>query len=1302
MTSKLSRLCDGILEAGWLAALIAVPLFFNIHSERVFEPDKVTILRSIAIFIMAAWLVRFIDQRGWRAWERLRWRHEESIWRLPFVLPIVVLVIVYLISTLFSVTPQISWSGSYQRLQGTYTMLAYIVFFAAAITTIRRRVQVNQIPTAIIAASIPVAFYGLIQHFGLDPLPWGGDVVNRVAGQLGNAIFIAAYLIMSVPLTLGRIIDASTSILHDEELSYANVLRSGVYIFALAIQLLAIYWSGSRGPLIGLALGLFSFVLLLLVTLRNRAESGQDFRLKDGLLAFIPLLPLLVMLLLSGIIGNVTSSVVSFAFFLAGAFLAAGIMLLLVVLRRGWRWLWLSWLLLAVLMGGWLLLFNLPERTLSRLAQFPAAGTLFEEQIAWKELPALGTYGRMLDPSQTTGREKTNRVRVLIWEGVVDLISPHSPLTFPDGESDNFNFWRPLIGYGPESMYVVYNRFYPPELATVEARNATPDRSHNETFDAFVITGLAGFLAWQALYVSVFYYGFRFLGVVSSRRDAFVLIGAWIGGALLGTILSLTLFDPTYLGVAIPAGTILGLIIYLFYYAFFTRSPVQSGSESFPAYLRSDYLLVNALLAAALAHYVEIHLGIAIAVTRLDFFLFVALIFVVAHKLPPATSTKEVAAARKTLPNSAAPESDYTVWGMVLAWSFLIALIIGTLGYDFLNYVLPADKLLESGADLPVLEIINQSLFTNAHNNFVSSPFIYLLIVIAWAMSVLIVFGEMIRQNGMQAMMPSLSEMPALRYKAASVAFLLIGLLGLLQRFIPPVSPSPTSSLVRSLLLIAGVISLWLAWSMVRGQRSGRLAAAIVSAAGLLLSLPILIAGSPVAGLSLAAICGLLLFLLWDPVMKQFLIPPIVLGALSLTIGFIYIYLHAVLLREALLYLVFARGIEPISTLFSLFFAPDGPLTTIEQARVLEAAQSTRLLSSYYLFLLLVIAAAGLSFAHRSMSTAVSWGRTVAFAAAVPVLLLAVLLIGQTNVKAVQADMIFKRAQPFDQQANQSQDPLMWDIAIAIYNKALELEPSEDYYYLFLGRALLERSGLSENLGEKQALLAEAQERLLEARDLNPLNTDHSANLARLSTRWAATTEDPAAREERLVMAETYYQEALQLSPHNSLIRNELARLEFDLRRNCDRAIAIFRQSLRNDPFFSETYFTFSDVLVACAAAQEDVSVRNELYDSALQTIDSGLSLDPEQTRAWIQAGQINYQLSRYDEALAAFEQARTLNEANDLPTWNVDYLRARVFRDMGNVPAALALAQQALLSAPADVADDIQAFVDEIEQLQE
>jgi hypothetical protein len=57
MDSKLSRLCDGLLEAGWLVAVIAVPLFFNIHSERVFEPDKLVLMRSIAVFMAGIMLV---------------------------------------------------------------------------------------------------------------------------------------------------------------------------------------------------------------------------------------------------------------------------------------------------------------------------------------------------------------------------------------------------------------------------------------------------------------------------------------------------------------------------------------------------------------------------------------------------------------------------------------------------------------------------------------------------------------------------------------------------------------------------------------------------------------------------------------------------------------------------------------------------------------------------------------------------------------------------------------------------------------------------------------------------------------------------------------------------------------------------------------------------------------------------------------------------------------------------------------------------------------------------------------------
>src|SRR6476659_7385474 len=55
-----------------------------------------------------------------------------------------------------------------------------------------------------ILTSVPVALYGLLQANRLDPLPWAGDTATRVASSMGNAIFVAAWLILAVPYTLYR------------------------------------------------------------------------------------------------------------------------------------------------------------------------------------------------------------------------------------------------------------------------------------------------------------------------------------------------------------------------------------------------------------------------------------------------------------------------------------------------------------------------------------------------------------------------------------------------------------------------------------------------------------------------------------------------------------------------------------------------------------------------------------------------------------------------------------------------------------------------------------------------------------------------------------------------------------------------------------------------------------------------------------------------------------------------------------------------------------------------------------------
>ena len=229
MSTKLSRYAAGVIEASWLTAIIVVPLFFNIYSSRIFEPDKIAILRTLALISLGAWIIHLVEENG-----LLIGKERISIRKfigLPIIKPVLGLIIVYLISTIFSINPRVSFLGSYQRLQGTYTVLSYITIFFALIFTIENNSQIDRIITTMILVSLPISLYGVLQRFGLDPIPWGGDVMKRIAANMGNSIFIAAYLIMVFPLTVVKIAKSFRSLLNDENNQIEHFLLSTIYVF---------------------------------------------------------------------------------------------------------------------------------------------------------------------------------------------------------------------------------------------------------------------------------------------------------------------------------------------------------------------------------------------------------------------------------------------------------------------------------------------------------------------------------------------------------------------------------------------------------------------------------------------------------------------------------------------------------------------------------------------------------------------------------------------------------------------------------------------------------------------------------------------------------------------------------------------------------------------------------------------------------------------------------------------------------------------------------------------------------------
>src|SRR4029078_11805492 len=109
------------------------------------------------------------------------------------------------------------------------------------------------------------SLYGMLQHFKQAPLPWGADTTARVTGSMGNAIFLAAYLIMTAPVALARVVTSFHGILTDEDPRRLvfSVVRASIYIFSVAVNLVAIWYTSSRGPWLGLLAGFFIFFVLL-------------------------------------------------------------------------------------------------------------------------------------------------------------------------------------------------------------------------------------------------------------------------------------------------------------------------------------------------------------------------------------------------------------------------------------------------------------------------------------------------------------------------------------------------------------------------------------------------------------------------------------------------------------------------------------------------------------------------------------------------------------------------------------------------------------------------------------------------------------------------------------------------------------------------------------------------------------------------------------------------------------------------------------------------------------------------------
>jgi len=596
MHTKLGLFCDRLIEAGWLAVAIVTPLFFNFYGRRAFEPGKVALLRSIALVMALAWVIKAIeaglqisDLQAGRLWSGIRHLASQN----PLAVPTSFMAAVYILTTATSVVPRISLWGAYARPQGTYATLSYITIFFLIAHSLRTRQQLRRLIAVILLTSLPISLAGIMEHYNLGALPARARLA-RVQSTLGNPIFLSAYLIMVVPLTLGKLVQLVSTSSDKERGAVSRYALVGLHILLLGLQLTCILFTQSRGPFLGLMGGIFFFSLLLTVYKRRRGLA-------------------------------------------------------------------LTMVAVAVVLILFLVVFNLPDTPLTSL----------------RDAPYIGRLGRILGAESFPGR-------LLIWEGAINMVTA-SP-------------WRALVGYGPDSMFVAYNKFYPLELTRYEL-GKRPDHCHNQTFDALVTGGLLGFIAYVLLFSSVFYYGLKGLGLIGGRRQRAIFIFLWAIGGALGTLIP-RLLEGTWrlAGAGLPLGLVTALAIYLVVHVLFFNAAgrkVETGWRQ---------TLLIALLSSLVAHFIEVQSGIAVAATPSYFWLCAALLVVVGYSLqegslsrakaqvPPVVASdrrhgkrrrkRERTTGRPTRRIMLSPWRDMTI-----SCSLSVGLILMTMGFDFITYL---------------------------------------------------------------------------------------------------------------------------------------------------------------------------------------------------------------------------------------------------------------------------------------------------------------------------------------------------------------------------------------------------------------------------------------------------------------------------------------------------------------------------------------------------------------------------------------------------------------------------------------
>lgn len=193
----------------------------------------------------------------------------------PLFVAVTVFVAVVLLASAFALDPHAAFWSNYERGESGFQMIHYYIFFVLLALFLRTEKEWENIFKFSLVAAGLMILYGVIANFGVSgfinqyssggPVPqgwWRKLVYARFQGSLGNPAYVAPYLIFSIFYAAYLWAKWKTS-------GAATALAHVGYGALIAILTFFFFLSQTRGAFLGLGVGIFAFVLFLVVAGRG-------------------------------------------------------------------------------------------------------------------------------------------------------------------------------------------------------------------------------------------------------------------------------------------------------------------------------------------------------------------------------------------------------------------------------------------------------------------------------------------------------------------------------------------------------------------------------------------------------------------------------------------------------------------------------------------------------------------------------------------------------------------------------------------------------------------------------------------------------------------------------------------------------------------------------------------------------------------------------------------------------------------------------------------------------------------------